>query len=356
MNKKFIAASIAAVVAAPVVAVAADTTLYGNAHVSIQSNDNGATDNYTVNSNSSLIGIKGSEDLGDGLKAIFKYEMGYNISDTGGGSPISARNAYVGLSGSWGTFLAGRHDTPAKVAFYASGTDFLDDSVIDMNKIAGSSKFTSTFTEVRADNAIAYISPNMAGFTVAAAVVPGEGGSSANGLADAYSLTAIYSGGGLKASVGYEFMAMEILRSAFSSAPWTPDYDQTTWQAGASYTFGDFTIGANYEKDSDYIGEKGLDRTAWAVAGKVNFGNNYLVVNYGNNDRDQSESASDPLEHGNFTAMENADGYGIAVGHKFSKRTQVYAAYHVTDYTGKRKNGTSFEDEASFALGMIHTF
>ena len=355
MNKKLIAAAIAAAVAAPV-ASAADTTLYGKAHVSIQSNDNGANDNYTVNSNASRIGIKGSEDLGDGLKAIFKYEMGYDISDGGSKGPISARNAYVGLSGSWGTFLAGRHDTPAKVAFYALGTDFLDDSVIDMNKIAGSSKFTSTFTEVRADNAIAYISPNMAGFTVAAAVVPGEGGSSANGLADAHSLAAIYSGGGLKASVGYEVIGVAILRSAFSGAPWTPDYHQKTWQAGASYTFGDFTIGANYEKDSNYVGAKGVNRTAWAVAGKANFGNNYLVVNYGNNDRDQSESASDPLEGGNFTAMENADGYGIAVGHKFSKRTQVYAAYHVTDYTGKRSNGTSFEDEASFALGMIHTF
>ena len=370
MNKKLIAAAIAAAVAAPV-ASAADTTLYGKAHVSIQSNDNGANDNYTVNSNASRIGIKGSEDLGDGLKAIFKYEMGYDISDGGSKGPISARNAYVGLSGSWGTFLAGRHDTPAKVAFYASGTDFLDDSVIDINAVAGLSSISesnfSTFTEVRADNAIAYISPNMSGFTVAAAVVPGENHANhktANNLADAYSLAVIYSGGGLKASVGYEVVAWELLENGRWLA--NDHVDQKMWQVGASYTLGDFTIAGNYEKDSDYFTTKGMDRTAWAVAGKANFGNNYVVLNYGNNDRDRSESTSDAS--GLDGIMENADGYGIAVGHKFSKRTQVYAAYHVTDYTGKitktvtaaggskTKVNESIEDTASFALGIIHTF
>ncbi|BAN70183.1 porin [endosymbiont of unidentified scaly snail isolate Monju] len=345
MNKKLIAAAIAAVVAAPA-AVAADTTLYGKAHVSIQSNDNSPSDNYTVNSNASRVGIKGSEDLGDGLKAIFKYEMGYNISDGGAAStPISARSAYVGLSGSWGTFLAGRHDTPAKVAFYASGTDFLGDSVIDMNKIG--------FTEVRADNAIAYISPNMSGFTVAAAIVPGEQSgvrttttvfspigtttnarhrntnfNSANNLADAYSLALIYGGGGLKVGIGYEVFTGDFNGGGAAK-------DQTMWQVGASYTFGDFTVGANYEDKSD-IGVAGDDRTVWGLAGKANFGNNFVVINYG--EKDPSGAAN------------KVKRFGIGVGHKFSKRTQVYAAY------ANQNNPVATPDTSNFALGMIHTF
>ena len=346
MNKKLIAAAIAAVVAAPAVS-AADTTLYGKAHVSIQSNDNGATDNYSVNSNASRLGVKGSEDLGDGLKAIFGYEMGYDITDGGANGPISARNAYVGLAGGFGTVLAGRHDTPAKIAFYAAGTDFVGDSIVDMNNVAGK----GTFTENRLDNAIAYVSPSFSGFTFAAAIVPGEGTGKArttvttsntpgNGLNDAYSLGLMYAGGGLKATLGYEVATQDYINNLLPTTTTAlATADQKMWQLGVSYTFGDFTIGGNYEKDSDYAGANGIDRTAWGIAGKANFGNNYVVVNYANTDGDTG------------VALANADGYGLAVGHVFSKRTQVYAAYHATDY-----DASTMQDKSAFALGMIHSF
>ena len=363
MNKKLIAAAIAAVVAAPAVS-AADTTLYGKAHVSIQSNSNvtptSTADNYTVNSNASRIGVKGAEDLGDGLKAIFGYEMGYNITDGAPGTPISARNAYVGLTGGFGTVLAGRHDTPAKIAFYSAGTDFIGDSVVDMNSVAGSAGGgVSTFTEFRLNNAIAYVTPSFSGFTAAVAVVPGEGTSTvaannnANGLADAYSLGLMYSGGGLKASLGYEVASKAYLNNGLPSA--TTQADHKMWQLGASYTFGDFTVGANYEKDDNYLSNRNMSRTAWGIAGKANFGNNYVVVNYGSNSRDQSGLATDPIAG----TMEDAKGYGIGIGHKFSKRTQVYAAYHATNFDHAKTGGgtpATLHDQSNFALGMIHTF
>ena len=332
MNKKLIAAAIAAVVAAPAVS-AADTTLYGKAHVDIRSSDLGTQDNYTVNSNASRLGVKGSEDLGDGLKAIFGYEMGYNISDGAGasGSQISARNAYVGLAGGFGTVLAGRHDTPAKVGFYATGNDVIGDSVVDFNKIG--------FLEFRLDNAIAYISPNMSGFTFAGAIVPGEsttGGS--NGLADAYSLTLIYAGGGLKASVGYEVAtANTVLGNGGTGGTLTiGTADHKMWQIGASYTYGDFMVGAEWEGDTDLAGVPNNDRDVWGVVGKYTMGNNYIMANYGE---------QDPTGASNTTKR-----FGIGVGHKFSKRTQVYAAY-----ANQNNPGTS-PDTSDFALGMIHTF
>jgi predicted porin len=338
MNKKLVVLALAAAVAAPA-AMANETVLYGKAHVSIQKNDNvsgSSEDNYTVDSNASRLGVKGSEDLGDGLKAIFGYEMGYNITDTNeGDSPITARNAYVGLSGGFGTFLVGRHDTPAKVAFHAAGTDFLGDSIVDMNNVAG----TGTFTERRLDNAIAYISPSFSGFTVAGAVVPGEGTNGySSDLANAASVGAMYSGNGLKASVGYEVADLSFLDN-LGVTP-TPVNKEKMWQAGLSYTFGDFTLGGNYQNTKDVNGQDG-DRTAWGLAGKANFGNNYVVVNYANNDSDASVESQ----------MASADGYGLAVGHNFSKRTQVYVAYHKTDY-----DDDAMEDPSSYALGMIHSF
>ena len=372
MNKKLIAAAIAAVVAAPAVS-AADTTLYGRAHIDVRSESNGKVDNYTVNSNTSIIGIKGSEDLGDGLKAVFKYELGYDMADTdkagalgalaGGKSPLSGRDAYVGLSGGFGTVIAGRSSTPAKIAWYAAGNDHMGDTIADFNKVG--------FTEFRVDNAIAYISPSFSGFTVAGAIVPGEqkgtaaattsmiiinnqiipgrqgtssaaGAANNDGIADHYSIGLMYAGGGLKASLGYEKVT-EVAHVVISGTTHTTDAEMV--QASASYTFGDFTIGGSYEKSSDFMTLKGLDKKVWGISGKANFGNNYVVANYGTADFDAGGHGSD-----DYTT------FAIGVGHKFSKRTQVYAAYSNRDGGGAASPVRLNVDYSAFALGMIHTF
>ena len=65
-----------------------------------------------LSSNSSNIGFRGSEDLGNGLKAIFQIESSINI-DTGAGG-LGSRNSNVGLSSNWGTVFYGLWDTPYK--------------------------------------------------------------------------------------------------------------------------------------------------------------------------------------------------------------------------------------------------
>ena len=78
MNKKLIAAAIAAAMVAP--AAYAQATLYGKFHTSIDKNDNDSydEDNWEVNSRASRLGVKGSEDLGGGLKAIYQLEVNVN--------------------------------------------------------------------------------------------------------------------------------------------------------------------------------------------------------------------------------------------------------------------------------------
>ena len=59
----------------------------------------------------SRLGFRGSEDLGDGLKAIFTLEMGIGL-DTGTfnqGGRAFGRQAFVGLSGPWGSVTLGRN-------------------------------------------------------------------------------------------------------------------------------------------------------------------------------------------------------------------------------------------------------
>jgi predicted porin len=340
MNKKLIAAAIgAAVVAAP--AAFADATVYGKIHTDVRMNDSSVanSDNYTVNSNASRLGFKGSEDLGNGLKAIYQIEMQFN-SDGGtaqvGTAGFSAqRNTFVGLSGDWGTVVVGKHDTPAKIAFYATGNEVLGDSIIDLNSgVAG------VFTEVRANNAIAYVSPSFSGFSMAAAVVPGEetvaanGANAADGISDHYSVGLMYTGFGLKAGISYENLHEQV-----PAAGWGNGEDQEMLQIGASYTFNNFSVGAQYESDDNYQANTNRDYEAWALTAKAKFGNNAISAIY------TTSETEDP-----GVTLSDTDGWGLAAEHNFSKRTKVYVAYATED------EDVGNSDQDSFSIGMIHDF
>lgn len=331
MNKKLIVAAIAAAIAAP--AVSADTnnvTVYGKLHESItMDNAPGAgVDLWRLDSNSSRIGFKGSEDLGNGLKAIWQFETAVAMDSGGWGG---GRNTFIGLAGDWGTFLAGRHDTPNKVAFYAAGNEHLGDSIMDLNGSFG-------FTETRISNAIAYVSPNFSGFTIAAAIVPGEGANAVStDLNDAWSLAAMYSGNGLKVGLGHT-NADDLLGGGA--------VDVTITNLGASYTMDTFTFGGQWQRQE--VGA--VDADIWAITGAANFGNNKVTLTYG-----QAES-------GLAGANQDSDTMGISLEHSMSKRTSVYVA--VTDgdraiagpATGAPTNGGTTTAGTDFSIGMMHSF
>jgi predicted porin len=197
MNKKLIPFAVAALVAAPM-AAQADVTIYGKAIVSYDAvKIDGQDRQYKVVSNSpiagaprsSRFGLKGSEDLGGGLKAIWKMEFSYDQANNG--SVGATRNSYVGLTSGWGTAVMGRHDTPYKMS--VGSYDIFADQLGDFNGTVG-------FQDVRAQNAIAYISPDFSGFNIAAAAVAPAG----DDLAEAYSIAGNYSNGGIKVSLAYE--------------------------------------------------------------------------------------------------------------------------------------------------------
>ena len=336
MNKKLISLAVAAAFAAPM-AASADATLYGKLHASIDQVDNGSVDNWQMNSRASRLGVKGSEDLGGGLKAIWQIELGIAVDgncgstfgQTGCNGIESQRNTFVGLSGGWGTALIGRHDTPNKMAFYGAGTEIQGDSILDLN-----SGVVGVFakSDFRADNAIAYVSPNFSGFTLAAAAIPGENGGPATGapdnsgdsIADHYSFGGMYAGGGLKVGAGYE-----------SKVLGAQNRDEEIMQIGASYNFSGFTVGGHYETVDDRNGNQGDEQESYAVIGKYAFGNNSIHAVYSDTDSGDSEAY---------------DAYGIGADHAFSNRTKVYAAYASRDY-----NGTT-EDDDQFSLGVVHNF
>lgn len=107
-------------------------------------------------------GVKGAEDLGGGLKAIFTLENGFNPNTgaLGQGNRMFGRQAFVGLeSARWGTLTIGRqYDALADVAWPITG-DFYFGSVY-----ATPGDVDNYDTSSRTDNAVKYTSPVVGGF------------------------------------------------------------------------------------------------------------------------------------------------------------------------------------------------
>jgi predicted porin len=172
-------------------AASAEATIYGRMHADFANVDNGDNSTLAVTSNASRIGFKGSEDLGDGLKAIWQIESQIS-SDTrfGGGDDLADRNTFVGLSGGFGTALIGRHDTPYKIV--GRKTDFFGDQYGDSRAMTN-----GLGQDARLNNVVAYATPAMGGFGVLAAYASGNdvdvsGTPVDEGKTDAYSINLTY--------------------------------------------------------------------------------------------------------------------------------------------------------------------
>ena len=190
--------------------------------------------------------------------------------------------------------VVGKHDTPAKIAFYATGNEVLGDSIIDLNGgVAG------VFTEVRANNAVAYVSPSFSGFSVAAAG-PGVRRLSlpwrANAADGLYRPTIRPGCTGLwpKAGIGYE--------NLHEQAPAVRGDDQEMLQAGASHTFNNFSVGAQYESDDNRGAVTGAEYEAWALTAKAKFGNNAVSAIYTTSESKNAVGAT----------TSDTDGWGLA--------------------------------------------
>jgi len=172
MKKNMIALAVAAAFAAPV-AMADAPTVYGKLNLNINATEG---KDASVNSTASRLGIKGSEDLGNGLKAVYKVEFGVNVADqdyttkTKASQDIttqrtlSNRNSYLGLAGGFGTVLMGRHDTPLKMS---QPSDLFNDGAADLSKLTNG----VTSGEDRKTDVLAYVSPTFSGVKLIAATV-----------------------------------------------------------------------------------------------------------------------------------------------------------------------------------------
>lgn len=362
--KKIIAAAVAAAVIAPASVMAAGPTLYGKIHTSVDYKDNNGkgsenTDysEWSLSSNSSRIGVKGSEDLGNGMKVGYLIEWG--VSMDGDGKDLNTRNRAVTLSGDWGTALAGKWDTPFKTV--GRKLDLFGDKIGDTRSL---SKFSTT--DNRAKNVVAYVTPNMSGFTATVAYIFDAGTGNIGGIEysgdnsdnNAYSFNAIYKNGPIMIAGAY------VDYNDDGQASTNTD-NATAARIGGSYKFGDFKILASYTDFESQNFVKDNDTSMYTLGGAYKMGNNTIKLQYSDIDDSDLKTCG---ATGTESCKDGSDMWSIGLDHKMSKRTTVYAAYASTgnDRDSKRsswggghdKSGDTIldQDADAFSVGIIHKF
>ncbi|OAJ62260.1 porin [Paraburkholderia ginsengiterrae] len=265
MKKISAAVAVFAGLAATAAHAQSSVTLYGLIDAGLMYTNNvkkGTTQGSLVqatsgNINGSRFGLRGAEDLGGGLQAIFVLENGYNVQNgkLGQNGRLFGRQAYVGLSGKdYGTLTLGRQ--------YDSLVDF----VAPLSGTAGTfgdTGFAHPFDNdnlnhsVRMSNAVKYTSANYAGLKFGGMYAFSNNTDFA--LNRAYSAGVSYTNGPFKAAAGY--LQINGSNSATntagavdlgeSTANGTGGFQlganvQRTAGAGLSYAFGPVTTGFVY--------------------------------------------------------------------------------------------------------------
>jgi len=329
MKKKIIALAIAGALAAPL-AAQAEATVYGKARVSIDSisydKNSGMEDSMYVSSQTSRVGVKGSEDLGGGMKAIYGMEWGVDL--TGDGGDMGERNRYVGLSGDFGTVLAGKHDTPYKMV---GSADVFADTLADSQNNGGIIGYNGF--DNRANNAVAYVSPSLSGWTILVAGVAGEqdaAGQKANGLTDAISAGVKGSVGPVKVGLGYETFSTDLTGLA---------EDKTATKLDLGYKMGTLGLGLTVESSNNGTNTKQDLGTLASVT--YGMGANTIALQYGSVSLDDANKSTTADDH-TLAA--------IGLVHSFSKATNVYAAYASFD------SKIDAQDASGFTFGLNTQF
>ncbi len=181
--KKLIALAIAALPAAAM----ADVVIYGEAGAALENTKttiDGKSDGSVtkVDSYNSKIGFKGTEDLGNGLKAIWQVEQKIGIDGTGD-NKWATRDSFVGLTGDFGTVQLGRLSNFQNV--YSNLDPWKSEggwNAMSWAQETGSGTIMSAAAyQSRLNNAIAYTSPEMGGFMVRALYSAAGEGRTTNG-------------------------------------------------------------------------------------------------------------------------------------------------------------------------------
>lgn len=374
-------------------------TLYGIVDTGILINNNvkGLHQYAFSQATSSRWGMKGTEDLGGGLSAIFTLESGFS-SGTGTlsqGGLLFGRKAFVGLSSkTWGTVTAGRQYSASNdlTSTFASGADW---AASGLGYGTRASDVDNVNTSNRVQNSIKYTSPNYRGLQVGVLYSLGgqAGNFSQNSVVDA---AVSYTNGPLKLGAGYTFVKDPYYatfgnqgNSSTPSSSATGANDnmnnkiyggyasagsQQIVVAGGSYTLGPAIIGLLYSntqfQNLGSVNAVGQISGPKYTGGTATFNSGEINLKYQVTTALQLDGAYIYTHNSGANNLGSAkyNQFNLGATYALSKRTSLYAiGFYETasgvDSTGKRAvadlNGSAYSGnnhQLAGIFGMTHRF
>lgn len=306
-------------------------------------------------------GMKGTEDLGGGLKANFNLEQGFKL-DTGAAADAKKmfnRQAWVGVSGGFGAVKLGRSGTAYDDILGTNNNTF--DSALTARPWVG---YAATV-----DNQLYYAMPAMGGFSGAVSYALGEGkaATTANPVnvsaGSVFALNVQYAQGpfmvgfahqkektdnklGLGALTGINDLLTQVgvpaANRLVAPAGSTAQYNLLT----GSYDLRVVKLLASYNKATlnDTTGD--VDFKEFQLGADVPLASNMtLALGYGESKADAGGE------------LYKAKAYSAAVAYSLSKRTTAYAGFNIGKVAFDPTNVANAEVKTNlYAIGVKHTF
>jgi predicted porin len=348
MNKSLLALAVMAAFAG---AASAQTNVmvYGivDAGIAYKNDGNPAGKTWSMESgqqSGSRIGFKGTEELGGGLSAIFALENGFAVDNgtIGQAGRLFGRQAWVGLTGGFGTVKLGRQPTPLYTAL-----DTIDPFGINLagnaQKVFGFGTYGAD-PLLRTDNTLSYAMPRVSGFSGIAAYGFGEqaGNFSAN----------------RNMGIGFNFVngpvnaqfAYQNAKAVSTALSATVLAETKATFLGATYDFGVVKAHVAFA-DTKFAIPGSSDKTRnWLAGVSAPVGAGTVLASFVRNDW---QGYSDVT----------SDQYAVGYTHPLSKRTNVYtsASYLKNDKFVKLNTSTAAAtpfgaDVRLLNVGVRHTF
>lgn len=338
MQLKLIAAIFAA--ALPL-AASADTSvqLYGIVDLAMAREDAdspGVDDRTAMHAgrDSSRFGFRGTEDLGNGLTAMFNVEGGFDASTGVGDSALFGRRAVVGLQGSFGELTLGREYTPLDNVSGASTT--MGQGFYGSNLTA----FSQGGMTRRISNSVNYKTPAMGGLRFSAALGLGEAATGAASSNDYMGLGAEYRNGPL-------FVAIAAGQTERAAG------DDKEYIVGAAYKIGKAELKGNYLRHNRAADTNTFSQFNLGVAFPVSEAGTLLFS----------------VQQSEFDNGGDGRGAAVAYTHSLSKRTFVYGSFGMVSNDNRANFGVASAgsaiippatalgaDPRGLAIGLRHAF
>lgn len=298
-------------------------TLYGRVDLSVGKNL-GSDTKFMSNGSGSRLGLRGSEDLGGGLSALFNIEHRFE-ADTGivgsgwsGATSPQARfwhgRSLVGLKGGFGQVVFGREYSTAFLGTQLWSDPWGWDTVANQGGLTGLG-----IVEVRYDSSVTY---NIAAGGFSFAIQTAEATDSISvKQSKPLNFNVGYAAGPLQASFGYEKTGDEGVEK------------EKMWSAGISYNLGFMKPGFYYGSGTRAAGD---DRKSWMLTATAPMGAGEFRASYG---RLKSEDTTISKR--------------LAVGYHYSmsKRTTLYV-----DFAKESEDQFVNNEGTAYDVGIKHNF